>query len=89
VYGNNIADHTKWYNAKAMTIASIIFYLLLIDAIFAVLISWSGKTGWWYQSFTPLARQFPLVKGWTAAYLGLTLFIGWILHTSGNLVMFW
>lgn len=72
-----------------MTIISIIFYLLLLDALFAFVVSWSGKTGWWYQYFTPIARQFPLVKGWTLMYLVLVIFIGWLMMESGQLVMFW
>lgn len=72
-----------------MLIESIIFYLLLIDSICAAGFSLAGKTNWWYDNFRPMARMFPLIKGWAVAYFILVLFIGWILWQTGALVTFW
>ncbi len=68
---------------------SIIFYLLLIDALGANLFAFSGGKKWYQRNCTILARYFPLSKGWTLYYLTLVLFIGYILLRHNLLVTFW
>lgn len=70
-------------------IESIIFYLLLIDAIGANLLAWSGGQLWWQRNLNVVARYFPLSRGWTSYYLVLVLLIGWILARHDLLVTPW
>jgi len=58
----------------------IIFYLLLIDAIGANVISWLGFRKWYQGNLSFFARYFPATKGWTTYYFVLVLFIGLIIH---------
>ena len=58
-------------------IIEIIFYLLLIDSILANIIAW-GNQEWYVRHFRVFSRYFPITKGWTSAYLILTLYIGYL-----------
>jgi len=62
-----------------MEYTAIVFYLLLIDALVANIIVWSGKRNWYQKNFKIFSRYFPLTKGWAGYYLVLVLFIGFIL----------
>ena len=62
-----------------INLESIIFYVLLLDAIGANLIAYGGGQSWWKQNLAPIARHIPLAKGWTTYYLILVLFIGYVL----------
>ena len=56
----------------------IIFFLLLIDSLGGVLLAWFGQ-GLWSKYFSPMARFFPMVKGWALLYFTLVIFIGYLL----------
>jgi hypothetical protein len=68
-----------------MNVEAIIFWLLLIDAIGANLVAWSGYREWFTKNFKPLSRFFPLTRGWTTYYLVLVLFSGYLLWKFGAL----
>lgn len=56
----------------------VIFFILLIDSLGAVLLAWFGQSIW-SKFFSPVARFFPMAKGWAVLYLGLVLLIGYLL----------
>lgn len=62
-----------------MSILQIIFWLLLLDSLIAVAISWFGNREY-YNKFKFFKRYLPLTKGWTLLYLILALFIGYIIY---------
>ncbi len=66
-------------------IETIIFYVLLVDAIGANLVAWFG-IHWYTKHFHLFARFFPLAKGWPVLYLALVLYIGYLTHGSS---VFW
>lgn len=70
-----------------INIESIIFYLLLMDALGANYLAWSGKQSWWQQHLAPIARFIPLARGWTTYYLTLVLMMGTMLYRLGALVV--
>jgi len=70
-----------------LPIESIVFYLLLIDALGANLLSWGGKQTWWQQKLAPIATYFPLTRGWTTYYLVLVLLMGIMLYRFDALVL--
>lgn len=72
-----------------MVYISIIFYLLLADAVIAVCMAFSGKQAWWQTHLGIWAKHFPLARGWTLYYLLLVSLLGWVLQSSNNLVIFW
>jgi hypothetical protein len=67
-----------------MTIESIVFYILLIDAIAANVLALFGAD-WYAQNFGGLSRWFPLAQGWALYYLALVLWVGSLLYRSGRL----
>ena len=56
----------------------IIFVLLLIDSVGAVLMSWFGQN-WWLYTIGRFSEYFPPAKGWSAVYLILVLFLGYLM----------
>lgn len=62
-----------------MTIIKIIFYLLLLDSLIAGSIAWCGKPEY-FNKMKFFKRYLPLTKGWTAGYIILVLFIGYIIY---------
>lgn len=66
---------------------SIIFYLLLIDAIGANILAWSTSTQWWHQHMPVISRYFPMVRGWTTYYLILIVLMGIMLYRLDALVV--
>jgi len=68
-----------------MTIEAIIFYLLLIDALGANAVAFSGVRNWYTENFRLISRWFPLGKGWTLYYLILVLWVGSLLWRAGML----
>jgi len=56
-------------------IFKIIFYILLVDAIGANILTWFGSN-WYIHHFRTLSRVFPPAKGWVVYYLILVVFIG-------------
>ena len=57
----------------------IVFYLLLVDAIIANLMTWIGAEAWWPKQLQGLSRILPAKKAWTTIYLLLVLWAGSIL----------
>lgn len=66
---------------------SIIFYILLLDALVANLLAWSGKQHWWQTHFGAIATHFPLARGWTVYYLVLIMLLGIALYQTNHLVL--
>jgi len=64
-----------------MNIEAIIFYLLLIDAIGANIITYCCAK-WYKKNFKKYTffKYFPLAKGWSAYYLILVLWVGYALY---------
>lgn len=67
-----------------MTIQAIIFYLLLLDALSAIMFLLFGKS-WYKKHFLLISRWFPLSPGWCAYYLLLVLWVGYLLLQLGLL----
>lgn len=57
-------------------IETIIYYLVLFDAVIAVATAWSGWGEKLNRQFTIFARFFPITRGWTLYYLILVLWVG-------------
>ena len=68
-----------------MDIVTIIFFLLLIDAISANLVAYFGSE-WYLRHVQTMSKWFPPAKGWTLYYLALVLWIGFLLFQSGRLI---
>ncbi len=68
---------------------SVVFYLLLIDALIAFFMAFSGKQQWWSSHLGAWAKHFPLSRGWTALYLALVFFVGSILYRHELLTTLW
>ena len=62
----------------------ILFYLALLDAICANLLTWFDQR-WYTKHFRLMSRFFPPSRGWSAYYLLLVLWIGWLLARQGLL----
>jgi hypothetical protein len=58
----------------------VIFILLVLDSVGAVILSFSGPL-WWPKYFAPLAKWFPLAKGWSLLYLGFVLVLGYYMFS--------
>lgn len=72
---------------ETINIESIVFYILLIDAIGANLLAWSGGQHWWKQNLAPLSRFMPLARGWTTYYFIIVVVMGIMLCRAGVLVL--
>jgi len=59
-------------------IIEIIFWLLLLDSLVALYITWFGKKEF-FNKIVFFKRYFPLTRGWTSFYFVLVLFIGYII----------
>jgi hypothetical protein len=68
-----------------MGVESIIFYLLLVDAIGANIVARFGSK-WYAQNFRTLSRWFPPAEGWAIYYLALVLWVGSLLYRAGKLL---
>lgn len=65
----------------------VVFWLLLIDSIGALVVSWSGWKQWYMGNCTVTSRLFPPSKGWATLYLVLVLLIGYtLMHFGVNLI---
>jgi len=63
------------------TFETILYLLFLIDAVLAVVVSFSGEgRSWFNKNFRIFSRYFPPSKGWSLYYLLLILFIGKLLY---------
>ena len=60
----------------------LVAILLIVDSACAFVMAWFGRQ-WWMQVLGGLARHFPPVRGWTALYLTLAVFIGYLAGLFG------
>lgn len=70
-----------------INLESIIFYILLIDAIGANILAWSGGQRWWQKHMNIIARHLPITRGWTSYYLVLVAVLGYVLLRNDLLVI--
>lgn len=70
-----------------MTWITIVYTVFVLDALIANYLAWTGKQHWWQEHFAPIARHFPLARGWTLYYLILVLLAGIILWHDGLIVL--
>jgi len=70
----------------ALGIEVIIFYLILLDSLFANVTVWLFPK-WYNKTFkkSRFLRHLPLTKGWALVYLGLVLWVGCALYRLGIL----
>jgi len=66
-----------------INLETIVFYVLLIDALGANLLVWTAGRAWWRSHMGIIARFLPLTKGWAACYLILVLVFGALLARNG------
>jgi len=59
----------------------IIFWLLMADSLIAGYVAWCGNRDYW-NDMKFFKRYMPLTKGWTAWYVILVLFIGYLVYFS-------
>ena len=69
-----------------LSLEAIIFYAVLIDALFANLMIWFYPK-WYAKKFKSLSRWFPPSKGWCLLYLVLVIWMGCTLYRL-NIVTF-
>lgn len=72
-----------------MNIISIIFYILLADAVTAAYLAFTGKLTFLRTAMPSLARFLPHARRWSLVYLALVFILGGILAQLGLLIMFW
>ncbi|MBU3887867.1 hypothetical protein [Methylosinus sp. KRF6] len=68
-----------------MSLESLVFYLLLIDAIGANVVVRFGSR-WYVQHFRTISRWFPPAEGWVLYYLVLVVWVGSLLYRAGKLL---
>ncbi len=60
------------------TLETVVFYLLILDSLGANIVAWSDGKKWYTKHLPVFSKHFPLTKGWTAAYLAIVLWIGYL-----------
>jgi len=60
----------------------IIYYLILLDSIGAVILSWCCQK-WYKKNYKGIYKHFPATKGWCLAYFILVLWVGSALMRLG------
>ncbi len=62
-------------------VEAIIWYLFVIDSLGANIAVWLfPKSVTWYKKKLPrVSKHLPLTKGWAFIYLGLVLWVGYML----------
>ncbi|MBD3247249.1 hypothetical protein GF378_01360 [Candidatus Pacearchaeota archaeon] len=69
-----------------VNIEAVIWYLLLIDSVGAVILTFffQNKVKKWYKgNLRWFYKHFPATKGWTLSYLILVLWVGYSLNRLG------
>lgn len=61
----------------------VIYYLVLIDAVSAVIAAWTGYGAKMNKRYSIFGTYFPITKGWTTYYLILVIWIGCSLARLG------
>lgn len=59
-----------------LTIEVVVFWVLLVDALGANLMSWTSGKKWYQKHFRIMSRYLPMTQGWTTYYLILVLWMG-------------
>ncbi|HJO58356.1 MAG TPA: hypothetical protein QF772_09075 [Nitrospinaceae bacterium] len=60
---------------------TVLWGVLMLDSIFCCGFAWTTRgVSWYVGTFPWLAKQFPLARGWSLFYLGLTGWIGCALY---------
>jgi len=59
-----------------LQVESIIFFFVLVDAVFAALTAWTGVGEYFNKRYSIFGRYFPITRGWTSYYLILVLWLG-------------
>ncbi|MAG01756.1 hypothetical protein CMI42_00295 [Candidatus Pacearchaeota archaeon] len=67
-----------------VSIEGVIFYLVLLDSLFANIATYCCAK-WYKKNFKGLSKWFPMVKGWSLLYLVLVLWVGYGLYRLGLL----
>lgn len=62
-----------------MEIEAIIYYLILIDALSANIVAWTGFGKQLLHSSVFVKRHLPITRGWAVLYLVLVLWLGFAL----------
>jgi hypothetical protein len=65
------------------TIETVVYVLVLIDALFAAGSAWLGYGERINRRYIIFARYFPLTRGWTTCYLLLVLWLGSVFLRAG------
>jgi len=68
-----------------LQIETIVYLLVLVDAIFATLTAWTGMGEYFNKRYSIFGRYFPITRGWTTYYLVLVLWVGSALVRLGTL----
>ena len=71
-----------------ITIETIFYYLVLVDAIVANLIAWSGYGTILNKRYNVLGNLLPITRGWTTYYLILVVWLGIALARLGLVATF-
>ena len=66
-----------------MSLETIVYFLLLFDAVFSNIVSWSGYGKELTNKYSIFKRYFPITRGWTSYYLLLTIWLGIALFRLG------
>ncbi len=61
-----------------MKLEIIIFFILLINSVGAMIISFFGDDKWYKKHLGIFAKYFPKAKGWSVYYFLLVLWIGYL-----------
>jgi hypothetical protein len=69
-----------------ITFEMVIYYLVLIDAISAVIAAWTGYGAKMNARYSIFAHHFPITKGWTTYYLVLIIWLGCALARLGIII---
>ena len=59
-----------------LSFEAILYYLVLVDAISAVVASWTSYGVRMNKRFSIFGHYFPVTKGWTTYYLVLVVWLG-------------
>lgn len=66
-----------------LSLEAILYYLVLVDAISAVVASWTRYGTEMNKRFSIFGHYFPVTKGWTTYYLVLVLWLGFTFARFG------
>ena len=70
-----------------MGIEAIIYYLVLLDSIGSIVLSFFFSE-WYKKNYKRWHKHFPKTKGWALWYFVLVLWIGWSLSRLGIINLF-